>query len=113
MVQPRRLLIIEVGLSDVLDLRSSEAAAALGLSEADLGSPVGDYDPCWLVASAAHQLGLHGILAPSATGIGETLAIFEQHLGPDELPRLIGEEIWDRLPADPRRLRSVKDQDAS
>ncbi len=64
MVQPRRLLIIEVGLSDVLDLRSSEAAAALGLSEADLGSPVGDYDPCWLVASAAHQLGLHGILAP-------------------------------------------------
>lgn len=62
---------------------------------------------------AAHQLGLHGVLAPAATGLGETFAIFEEHLAPDELPRLVDEEVWDSLPADPRRLRAVRDEDAS
>jgi RES domain-containing protein len=113
MVQPRRFLVVEVSVSEVLDLRGESAAAAVGLSEADLASPVGDYEPCWRVARAAHQLGLHGILAPAATGFGETLAVFEEHLLPEELPRLIGEEVWEALPADPRRLRSVKDEDAS
>jgi RES domain-containing protein len=112
-VRPRRLLVVEVGVSDVLDLRDPSAAASVGLSEADLLSPVGEYDPCWQVARAAHQLGLHGILAPAATGLGETLAMFEEHLTPEELPRLISDEIWEALPADPRRLRAVKDEDAS
>jgi RES domain-containing protein len=113
MVRPRRLLVVQVGVSDVLDLRDPSAAASVGLSEADLLSPVGEYDPCWQVARAAHQLGLHGILAPAATGLGETLAMFEEHLTPEELPRLISDEIWEALPADPRRLRAVKDEDAS
>lgn len=113
MVQPRRLLLVEVGVSDVLDLRDPAAAASVGLSEADLLSPVGEYEPCWQIARAAHQLGLHGIVAPAATGLGETFAIFEEHLSPNELPRLVGEELWEMLPADPRRLRAVKDEDAS
>lgn len=74
---------------------------------------VGDYEPCWRVARAAHQLGLHGILAPAATGFGETLAVFEEHLMPEELPRLVDEEIWEALPADPSQLRAVRDEDAS
>jgi hypothetical protein len=113
MVRPRRLLVVDVGVSDVLDLRDPAAATSVGLSEADLLSPIGEYEPCWRVARAAHQLGLHGILAPAATGLGETLAIFEEHLTPAELPRLVGEEVWDALPADPRRLRAVKDKDAA
>jgi RES domain-containing protein len=112
MVQPRRLLLVEVSVADVLDLRDESAAVAVGLSQEDLASPVGDYEACWRVARAAHQLGLHGILAPAATGFGETLAMFEEHLAPEELPRLVGEEVWEALPADPRRLRSVKDEDA-
>lgn len=72
MVQPRRLLHVEVGVSDVLDLRDPAAAASVGLSDAGLLSPVGEYEPCWQVARAAHQLGLHGIVAPAATGLGET-----------------------------------------
>ena len=63
--------------------------------------------------AAAHQLGLHGILAPAATGFGETLAMFEEHLTPQELPRLVSEETWETLPADPRQLRAVQDEDAS
>jgi len=112
MVQPRRLLLVDVAVSDVLDLRDPAAAASVGLSDTDLLSAVGDYEACWQVARAAHQLGLHGILAPAATCLGETLAMFEEHLVPNELPRLVREELWDTLPADPRRLRSVRDNEA-
>jgi hypothetical protein len=113
MVQPRRLLTVEVTVSEVLDLRHEESAASVGLSQAELTWPIDDYEPCWRVARAAHQLGLHGILAPAATGFGETLAMFEEHLTPQELPRLVGEEVWATLPQDPRQLRFVKDEDAS
>jgi hypothetical protein len=44
--------------------------------------------------------------------LGETLALFERHLPASELPRVVGRDLWDGLPADPRRLRVVRD-DAS
>jgi RES domain-containing protein len=113
MVQPRRLILVDVAVSDVLDLRAPSAAASVGLSENDLRSPIGDYESCWRVARAAHQLGIHGVLAPAATGLGETFAIFEEHLTAEELPRVVSEEVWDALPSDPRRLRAVKNGDAS
>ena len=113
MVQPRRVLIVDVAVAEVLDLREPVAATPLGLSDADVRSPIDSYEPCWRVACAAHQLGLHGILAPAATGFGETLAMFEEHLTPQELPRLVSEETWETLPADPRQLRAVQDEDAS
>lgn len=110
MVAPRRLLICEVAVTNVLDLRSRAAQLAVGLTEADLTSPVGEYEPCQNVGRVAHQLGLHGVLAPAATALGETLALFEQHLPASELPTLVAEEVWDRLPDDPRRLRLVDDE---
>ena len=113
MVQPRRILVVDVDVVDVLDLRDTAAADSVGLSHADLRSPIDSYEPCWRVARAAHQLGLHGVLAPAATGFGETLAMFEEHLTPEELPRLVSEDIWETLPSDPRQLRAVKDEDAS
>ena len=44
---------------------------------------------------------LHGILAPAATGVGETLALFERHLPATEMPTIVVEEMLDKLPADP------------
>jgi len=113
MVASRRLLICEVALTNVLDLRSRTAQVAVGLTEDDLTSPISEYEPCQEVGRVAHQLGLHGVLAPAATGLGETLALFEQHLPATELPILVEEEIWDGLPDDPRRLRLVSDEEAS
>lgn len=109
MVQPRRLLVCAVAVTEILDLRSSQAQLAVGLDDEALRSEIGDYDACHEIGRVAHQLGLHGILAPAATGLGETLALFEQHLPANELPTLVSEEVWDRLPADPRRLRIVPD----
>jgi hypothetical protein len=111
MVAPRRLLICEVAVTEILDLRTEEAQWRVGLSLAELSSEIGAHEPCQLVGRVAHQLGLHGVIAPAATGLGETLALFEHHLPAAELPLLVGEEQWNTLPADPRRLRLLRSED--
>ncbi len=106
-VGPRTLWTCQVQVTNVLDLRPAASREAVGLSLDDLTSPVDAYDRCQRVAQAAYQLQLHGILAPAAGDAGETLALFEHHLPPAELPVVLGRETWERLPADPRRLRSL------
>lgn len=76
MVAPRRLLICEVAVTDILDLRSVAAQTALEIGDQDLSSEIGSYETCQAIGRVAHQLSLHGVLAPSATGLGETLALF-------------------------------------
>lgn len=93
----------EVG---TLDLCTAAARAQAGLTRQDLLSATDDrnaYRRCQNVAQIAHQLGRHGILAPAATGRGDTLALFTDLLPSDEKPvRSAADEPWDRLPADPR-----------
>lgn len=108
MVTPRRLLTCEVSVTEILDLRTVDAQRGVGLRSEDMASAVGDYSACQTVARVAHQLGLHGVIASAPTGLGETLALFEQHLPAAELPQLVGEEVWEVLPADPRRLRLIR-----
>jgi RES domain-containing protein len=108
LVAPRRLLVCQVAVTNVLDLRTPEARSLVGLSDTALTSPIGEYQGCQAVGRVAHQLGLHGVVAPAATGLGETLALFEAHLPADEMPVVVSETCWDSLPADPRRLRLVR-----
>lgn len=61
-------------MTEVLDLRTEDAQRRVGLARDDLVSPVGAQDSCQRVGRVAHQLGLHGVIAPAATGLGETLA---------------------------------------
>jgi RES domain-containing protein len=102
MVGPRRLVSCELEVTNVLDLRQAESRETVGLSILDMTSDVGDYGMCHRVAQAAHQLELHGIIAPAATGLGETLALFERRLPADEQPVLIDSLTWEGLPPDPR-----------
>lgn len=102
MIGPRRLVTCEVEITSVLDLRERTSRDAVGLTIADLCSRVGDYGACHRIGNAAHQLGLHGIIAPAAGGLGETLAVLEDRLPESEQPALIGEQAWQSLPADPR-----------
>jgi len=104
-VGPRRVLTCQVEVRNILDLRDPMVLVAVGLTLEDLNGP---HEPCQEVGLAAHQLGLHGVIAPAATGLGETLALFEHHLPAAELPILISETVWQTLPADPRRLRLIQ-----
>jgi RES domain-containing protein len=104
MVGPRRLVTCEIEITSVLDLRESATLEAINLTTADLRSEVGDYETCHRVSQAAHKLGLHGIIAPAAGGLGETLAVFEDRLSKGMRPALIDEQTWESLPADPREL---------
>lgn len=99
LVGPRTLFTLEVAVDNLLDLRDPDHPAAVGLDPDALGGP---WAPCVRVARAAHQLGLHGVLAPAATGIGLTLALFEQHLPPEQMPRVTHRTAWPSLPPDPR-----------
>lgn len=112
LVQPRHLIVCRVRCTNILDLCVEENQRRLSLPSEMFTSAVDDYEACLQVASVAHQLGWHGIKAPSASGLGETLALFEERLPAEEFPVQIGEPVlWDGLPADPRRprLRLIED----
>jgi RES domain-containing protein len=99
LVGPRDLLTVEVDVDHLLDLRDPANVAAVGL---DNNALYGPWPACVRVARAAHQLGLHGVVAPAATELGLTLALFEQHLPAEQFPRIIGRDNWPHLPPDPR-----------
>ncbi len=107
-VKPRIAYTVPVSVTRILDLTNSSGMEAVGLNASDLQSEVGAYATCQAVAAAAHQLRLHGILAPAATGLGQTLALFRQNLPAAELPVPSAQTQWDQLPADPRRLRRLE-----
>lgn len=113
LVKPRVLYRVRVDVERILDLRSANARAEVGLDDEDIASEVGDYAACQRVAATAHQLEYHGILAPAATGLGETLAMFRQRIGIAELPVILDEQSWARLPprpsTEPARLTIVSD----
>jgi hypothetical protein len=48
----------------------------------------------------------------TAGGMDETLALFETHVPAHRWPRLSGSEVWNSLPADPRRRLRIADADA-
>jgi hypothetical protein len=107
LVAPRRLLTCEVHVTKILDLRDAGNQRTVGLPLDAMMSDVGDHVACQRIGQAAHQLGLHGVIAPAATGLGETLALFERRLPAAEQPVLTDEEVWDKLPVDPRKLRAI------
>ncbi|SCX60571.1 RES domain-containing protein [Klenkia marina] len=116
---PRMLITASVEVDNVLDLRTAGGRAAAGLTMAELQSATSDreaYRQCQLVAQLAHQLRYHGIVAPAATKVGETLALFTDVVPANQQPVHLADEHWDTLPQDPRnpgqrRLRLIGPSD--
>jgi RES domain-containing protein len=105
----RRVLTCEVQVDNVLDLRPQQARTAVELADDELFSEPGEYDRCQAIGAAAHQLGHHGVIAPSASRLGETLALFSTNLPVEQWPTVKARDIWRGLPPDPRILRAVED----
>ncbi|MDP9340515.1 MAG: RES family NAD+ phosphorylase [Actinomycetota bacterium] len=93
---PRLLYRFRVELRDVLDLREDSAMEALGLTQAILTSD--DAGSCQAVGDAAHYAGFEALLAPSATGIGHTLAVFTDRLRAGSFLEPLDHETWETLP---------------
>jgi hypothetical protein len=93
---PRNLFTYEERLRRIVDVRSNAHQQVVGL----VGNWLGDDDVrlCQLVGEAAHQAGFEAVLAPSAAGPGEILAIFLDQLLPDSVVRAIDSERWDDVP---------------
>jgi RES domain-containing protein len=96
---PRHLLEYEVGLEAILDLTNPATLEAVGLGEEQLRSE--DAMPCQEVGEAAHHLGREGILAPSATGAGDVLAVFVERLLPGSRLEIVSTTLWDIAPPGP------------
>ncbi|MGI8793714.1 MAG: RES family NAD+ phosphorylase [Acidimicrobiales bacterium] len=79
---PYKLHTIRVDDIAVLDLRDMQTQANLGLEPDDLSGP---WDACQPIGHAAWFLELAGVLAPSATGVGLTLALFEHRAKPEQI----------------------------
>lgn len=98
---PYRLHTLDVHDANVLDLRSASTMAAVGLATADIESD--DWEPCQQVGHAAWFLHFDGVLAPSATGRGNVLTLFEGRLAPGKLTLVTSEALdvalFDRLKA--------------
>lgn len=109
-IKPRVLLTCRVAVSEILDLRSARTRVQVGLTVSDLMSGTFDeesYARCQKVAEVAHQLGRQGLIAPSATGLGETLALFTDRLSAAEMPQRSADDvIWEHLPPDPRSTQA-------
>lgn len=75
----------ELAIQDlpVLDLRTDEALEVVGLDRPTLSDD--DWGPCQAVGQAADYLGFAGLVAPSATGHGVVLAVYERHAHHGEL----------------------------
>jgi hypothetical protein len=107
-IHPRILVTATVKVTNVLDLRTAGARATAGLTLGDVRSGVDDYARCQEVAQVAHQLRLHGILAPAATDMGETLALFTDltDVAGEKPARIADDVLWETLPPDPRAATS-------
>lgn len=93
---PRHLLHYEIKLEAILDLTDEAALEALDLTPEHIRSD--DPTRCQEIGEAAHHLGREGILAPSATGSGQIVAVFMERLLPDSEVKLVSTSIWDKLP---------------
>jgi RES domain-containing protein len=68
---------------EVLDLRDEQTRAAVGLELHQIIAP--DHAACREVGHAASYLGLHAIVAPSSTGVGIVVAVYELNIRPAQL----------------------------
>lgn len=76
---PRELYRIELALDRVLDLRAEEVRDQLGIELDDLLAR--DLSGPRRIGVLAHELNIQAIILPSATGVGEVIAVFVRNIG--------------------------------
>lgn len=91
---------VEIAGLSVLDLSAATSLHHVGLDLEDITDD--DWTACQTVGEAAHFLSFAGVVAPSATGSGSVIAVFEDRIGPGQL-KVLNSELLD----EPTYLRYV------
>ena len=78
-VLPRELFRYDVDLTRVLDLRDQAVRDVLGVTLPELLAA--DRTRSHQIGEAASRLGIQALVCPSATGVGDILAVFVDNLG--------------------------------
>lgn len=100
---PRELLTVAVALESVVDL-TGNGYTQLQLSADDLA---GSFGPCQRVGEIIAAAGFDGVLAPAATGLGETLAVYADGIELAAHVELVDRSEWSTLPPDPSGLAAA------
>lgn len=88
---PRELWAVAAELEEVLDLTDFRVLSEVGLVPEDLLRE--DHGLTQEIGEAAHERGLQALKSPSATGVGEVLAIFPENLAGATLSVDLA-EVW-------------------
>jgi RES domain-containing protein len=90
---PREVYRIELVLDRVLDLRSKEVRDHLGVDLDELLAR--DLSEPQRIGALAHELNVQALILPSATGVGQVIAVFVRNLGTGTTqPHL--DHVWTR-----------------
>jgi RES domain-containing protein len=92
-VLPRQLAAIRLELTRVLDLRSERVRQALGIGLDDMLGD--DLSIPRAIGEAAQYLGYEAVVAPSATGIGDVVAVFLTNRAPESTIELVDTRTYD------------------
>lgn len=80
---PRDIHTVEASDLLLVDLTDPKSLVSLGIEPADIGAV--DWEPCQQVGAAVYFLGYQGLVAPSASGIGIVVAVFETRVSSGQL----------------------------
>ena len=86
---------IRVSLKKVLDLTNINNLKKLGIKKEDLmyKKSGGGWNLTCQIARLAYQMGIEAILAPSSTGEGDNLVVFDKHIKEDKVKLISKKEI--------------------
>jgi RES domain-containing protein len=90
---PRAIHTVSVDQVQVVDLTTPERLTAVELDLDDIRSD--DRSRCQRVGEGVAYLGFQGVLAPSATGVGFVLAVFEPRISLSQLIVLDSSDVPD------------------
>lgn len=93
-VHPRSVFVLDIHLRTVADIRTAEQLALWGLAVADIGAD--EMARCQEMASVAVRLGCEAVRWRSATGAGESLALYVDHLQPGSRIEIVAEHALTR-----------------
>lgn len=93
-VHPRSIFVLEVCLQVVADIRTAKSLSSWSLTEADVAAD--EMRLCQEMGASAIRRGYEAVRWHAATGAGESLAIYIDHMRPKSRVQIVAEHALTR-----------------